>query len=182
MIARPGRRKGRFALEFVMVAALVAGTLILGGTAQRGGTAVQLIPRGADDMRLVPEELADTSWLQRLKDEQIKALAGVSAFHDFQFTDRLKESGITFRHRIVDDAGKDYKAAHYDHGNGIAMADVDGDGLIDIYFVNQVGGNQLWRNLGGGRFEDITAAAGVALADRVNVSASFADIDNDGHP
>ena len=31
----------------------------------------------------------------------------------------------------------------------------------DIYFVNQVGGNELWKNLGGGRFRNITAAAGV---------------------
>jgi len=58
-------------------------------------------------------------------------------------------SGITFKHRIVDAAGNTYKAAHYDHGNGIAMADVDGDGLLDIYFVSQVGGNRLWKNLGG---------------------------------
>ena len=101
-------------------------------------------------------------------------------FHDFQFTDRLAESGITFRHRIVDDAGKTYKAAHYDHGNGLAIADVDGDGLLDIYFVNQVGGNQLWKNVGGGKFQDITAAAGVAVPGKVGVSASFADIDNDG--
>ena len=70
-------------------------------------------------------------------------------FHQFQFTDRIKESGITFIHRIVDDAGKTYKQVHYDHGNGIAVADVDGDGLYDIYFANQVGGNELWKNLGG---------------------------------
>jgi enediyne biosynthesis protein E4 len=38
----------------------------------------------------------------------------------------------------------------------------------------------LWRNVGGGRFEDITASAGVAAARKVSVSASFADIDNDG--
>src|SRR5206468_3102672 len=88
--------------------------------------------------------------------------------------------GITFTHRIVDDAGRTYKAAHYDHGNGIAMADVDGDGRLDVYFVNQVGGNELWRNLGGGRFENITAAAGVGVPDKVSVSASFADVDNDG--
>ena len=97
-----------------------------------------------------------------LRDAQMKSIGSVAAFHDFQFTDRLAESGITFRHRIVDDAGKTYKAAHYDHGNGLAIADVDGDGLLDIYFVNQVGGNQLWKNLGGGKFEDITASAGVA--------------------
>jgi enediyne biosynthesis protein E4 len=66
------------------------------------------------------------------------------------------------------------------HGNGLAIADVDGDGRTDIYFVNQVGGNQLWRNTGGGRFEDITASSGVAVPDKVSVSAGFADIDNDG--
>ena len=48
--------------------------------------------------------------------------------------------------------------------------------------MNQQGGNQLWRNKGGGRFEDITAQAGVAVAGRVSVAASFADVDNDGRP
>ena len=131
-------------------------------------------------IRYVPDDVQETSWLRRLAAEQAKAIARGSAFHDFQFTDRVRASGITFRHRIVDDAGKTYKAAHYDHGNGVAMADVDGDGLTDIYFVSQVGGNQLWKNLGGGKFQDITASAGVAVSDRIGVSASFADIDNDG--
>ena len=90
------------------------------------------------------------------------------------------ESGITFQNRVVDDAARDYKAVHYDHGNGLAVADVDEDGLVDIYFVNQIGDNELWRNLGGGQFQDITQAAGVALSERIGVAASFADIDNDG--
>ena len=100
----------------------------------------------------------------------------------FSSADRLSESGITFKNGIVDDAGRTYKAAHYDHGNGIAVADVDGDGLLDVYFLSQTGGDQLWKNLGDGRFEDITASAGVAVAGRISVSASFADIDNDGDP
>jgi hypothetical protein len=62
----------------------------------------------------------------------------------------------------------------------VSAADVDGDGLSDLYFVSQVGPNELWRNLGGGKFENITQQAGVGLADRVCVAASFADIDNDG--
>src|SRR5437764_4501638 len=64
----------------------------------------------------------------------------------------------------------------------MGVADVGGDGLVDILFVNQLGGNQLWRNLGGGKFENITAAAGVGLEDKICVAASFADIDNDGLP
>lgn len=101
-------------------------------------------------------------------------------FYDFRFTDRQPESGITFVHNIVDDAGKHYKAAHYDHGNGIVAADVDGDARIDLYFVNQRGSSELWKNEGGGRFRNVTAQAGVGLADRIAVSAAFADIDNDG--
>ncbi len=100
--------------------------------------------------------------------------------YDFQFTDRVAASGITFVGRIVEDAGIYYKAVHYDHGTGLAAADVDGDGLVDLYFVNQVGGNELYKNLGHGRFRNITKEAGVAVAGRIGVTASFADIDNDG--
>ncbi len=142
--------------------------------------AAAVLAQAQGTIRYVPSTLTDTAWLTKLKDAQVKEMAAVQAFHDFQFTDRVKESGITFKHQIVDDAGRTYKAAHYDHGNGIAVADVDGDGLLDVYFVSQVGGNQLWRNLGGGRFENITASAGVGVPDKISVSASFADIDNDG--
>ncbi len=101
-------------------------------------------------------------------------------FYQFQLVDKIGESGITFVHHIVEDAGRHSKPVHYDHGNGIAVADVDGDGLYDIYFVNQVGGNELWKNLGDGKFKNITKEAGVGLPDRISVTASFADIDNDG--
>ena len=100
--------------------------------------------------------------------------------HDFRFTDRRAQSGITFEHRAVEDSGRHWKPVHYDHGNGVSVADVDGDGLHDVYFLSQLGGNELWRNLGGGRFENVTARAGVALVDRVSVAAAFGDIDNDG--
>jgi len=111
---------------------------------------------------------------------QLEAVGQFKVFHQFRFTDRLKESGITFVHRAVDDVRKHYRPVHYDHGNGIAAADVDADSRDDIYFVNQVGGNELWRNLGGGRFQNITEEAGVALPGRISVAASFGDVDNDG--
>ncbi len=111
---------------------------------------------------------------------QMQSADQFRVFHEFQFTDKLKESGITFVHRAVDDVTRHYRPVHYDHGTGIAAADVDGDGLFDLYFVNQVGGNELWKNLGNGRFRNITREAGVALAGRISVTASFADVDNDG--
>jgi hypothetical protein len=120
--------------------------------------------------------------LEENKEKQIQAARTWKVFHDFQFADRYEESGIRFEQHPVDDAAKNYKAVHYDHGTGLAAADVDGDGRIDLYFVNQLGGNQLWRNLGGGKFENITAAAGVGLDDKICVTASFADVDNDGLP
>ena len=120
--------------------------------------------------------------LERRKQQQIAAAKESQVYHDFQFTNRIGSSGIRFEHQIVDDAGKDYKAAHYDHGNGMAVADVDGDGWLDLYFTTQLGSNRLYRNLGRNRFEDLTATAGVGLTDQISVTASFADIDNDGRP
>jgi FG-GAP-like repeat len=111
--------------------------------------------------------------LERRKEQQIAAAKESQVFHDFQFTNRIGSSGIRFEHQIVDDAGKDYKAAHYDHGNGMAVADVDGDGWLDLYFTTQLGSNRLYRNLGRNQFEDLTATAGVGLMDQISVTASF---------
>ena len=130
----------------------------------------------------VPPEVLDPPWLQSRRQSQLDAAKSYAVFCDFRFTDRQPASGITFHHRIVDDSGRHYRPNHYDHGNGIALADVDGDGRTDLYFVNQAGPNGLWRNAGGGRFEDITERGGVALADRIGATASFADLDNDGAP
>jgi hypothetical protein len=114
------------------------------------------------------------------KKAQLDTVGQFKVFHDFQFTDRVKESGITFIQHSVADTRIDMKPSQYDHGNGLAVADVDGDGLYDIYFVNQAGGNELWKNLGGGMFKNITEEAGVGMPGRISVSAAFGDIDNDG--
>jgi len=113
---------------------------------------------------------------------QLESAAQFKVFYDFHFKDKLKESGITFVNHVTVYASSQYLPIHYDHGTGLAVADVDGNGLYDIYFVNQIGGNELWKNLGGGKFRNITEEAGVGLTDRVSVGASFADVNNSGHP
>src|SRR5229473_908552 len=98
------------------------------------------------------------------------------------FRDMAQEAGLTFRMAFLPkEQGEKFKINLYDHGCGVAVGDFDGDGFDDIYFVNQLGANALYRNKGDGTFEDVTARAGVGLGDRICVSATFADFDNDGH-
>jgi enediyne biosynthesis protein E4 len=137
-------------------------------------------PHSAPKEIVTPAPDEGVAALEARKRAQLASANQFKVDYAFRFTDALKESGITFVHRIVEDAGRHYKAVHYDHGTGLAVADVDGDGRYDIYFVNQTGGNELWKNVGGGRFRNITADAGVGLQGRISVTASFADIDNDG--
>ncbi|MEW6160312.1 MAG: CRTAC1 family protein [Verrucomicrobiota bacterium] len=137
-------------------------------------------PPGPEQSLLAPEGVLKA--LVKQKELQLSAIRSCTAYYDFQFIDRIEESQIRFEHHVVDDAGKHYKPVHYDHGNGLAVADVDGDGRLDIYFTSQLGGNQLWRNRGGGKFEDITSQSGLGLKDQISVAAAFADIDNDGDP
>jgi enediyne biosynthesis protein E4 len=113
---------------------------------------------------------------------QSATLPQFGVFAGFEFEDREPESGIDFVHHSTADSLRDWKPAHYDHGNGVSVADVDGDGDLDVYLLTQIGSNRLYRNLGGGRFEDMTDTAGVGLANRISVAGSFGDFDNDGDP
>lgn len=65
-------------------------------------------------------------------------------------------------------------------GAGVALGDVDGDGLADLFLARTEGSSALYRNLGNWRFEDITERAGVAAAERHSTGAAFADIEGDG--
>ena len=69
--------------------------------------------------------------------------------------------------------------------NGVAAADYDNDGFVDI-FVAGVDRNILYRNRGNGTFEDVTARAGVTGEDKRygkmwSVAAGWFDADNDGY-
>ena len=64
------------------------------------------------------------------------------------------------------------------YGIGVAAADYDNDGNIDIY-ITCVGSNHLFRNLGNGKFVDVTKSAGLADSG-FSTSAAWFDYDNDG--
>lgn len=66
------------------------------------------------------------------------------------------------------------------NGSGLAAGDADGDGRADLFLAGLDGDNTLFHNLGEGRFEDRTAAAGVGLPGLDATGAAFADVDGDG--
>ena len=88
-----------------------------------------------------------------------------------------KNTGVTFQN----DISRELIAANRAllNGSGVTTGDVDGDGLIDIYFCRTEGSNVLYRNLGGWKFEDITEKAGVACKDQFSTGTVLSDIDGD---
>ncbi len=83
------------------------------------------------------------------------------------FSNRLKEADAAVNNNLM-------------NGSGVAAGDFDGDGWCDLYFCAIRGTNALYRNLGGWRFEDVTARAGVGLAGQQSTGALFADVNGDG--
>lgn len=75
---------------------------------------------------------------------------------------------------------KHFSPIAHDRHPGIAVADVDGDGFDDIYYLVDYGKNMLFRNRGDGTFEEVAEKFGLDL-DGNSSSAIFADFDNDGH-
>jgi enediyne biosynthesis protein E4 len=65
------------------------------------------------------------------------------------------------------------------YGQGVAVGDYDNDGRPDL-FVTRWRSYALYRNLGGGRFEDATASGGLSGDRDWPTSAAWADLDNDG--
>ena len=161
---------------------LMAGVVLATAFPGRGSAA----PAPEKSAQAATQTVTIPAWDEALQQLNVRAQAQQNAVpanavdHDFRFVDRRVASGITFRQRGVDDTGKHYKAVHYDHGNGVLVADVNGDDLLDLYFLSQIGQNELWINVGKGTFRNATAAAGVDLGERISVSGSFADYDNDG--
>lgn len=97
------------------------------------------------------------------------------------FLESADAAGLNFQMKFLPgEQGAKFKTNLYDHGSGLAIGDYDGDGWDDIYFLNQLGDNGLFRNRGDGTFADVTDQAGVGLGDRICVAACFADYDNDG--
>ena len=105
-----------------------------------------------------------------------------------RFVNVAAAAGVTFVHRHSPTADKHYPESV---PGGVAVFDYNGDGRPDIFFTNgaemptlakrgDAYANRLYRNDGGMKFTDVTAASGVSGAGYA-MGAAAADYDNDGH-
>jgi hypothetical protein len=90
-------------------------------------------------------------------------------------------TGITFNNFIHEDASLNfYYYGYLYNGGGVAIGDINNDGLNDIYFSSTTGFNKLYLNLGNLQFRDITDAAGVSGERGLKSGVNMIDINNDG--
>ncbi len=91
---------------------------------------------------------------------------------------RGEATGIQFENTVSDSALLGNRLLG--QGAGVALGDVDSDGLVDVFLARTEGCSALYRNLGHWKFEDITTRAGVGACDRYSTGSAFADVDGDG--
>ncbi len=102
-----------------------------------------------------------------------------------QFVNIASEANLTFRHA---NGASVEKLMPETFGSGVAWIDYDNDGWIDVFFANGADmahgkpspGNALFRNLGNGKFADVTAKASIPRRSEFSTGVTVGDYDNDG--
>jgi hypothetical protein len=89
---------------------------------------------------------------------------------------------VHFVNRLPDDTAFNMlNYLYYYDGGGVAVGDINNDGLPDLYFTSNVGSNRLYLNRGNYHFEDVTARAGVADSVGWKTGVTMADVNGDGY-
>ena len=89
--------------------------------------------------------------------------------------------GINFQNNLTyTEEFNPYSYRNFFNGGGVALGDINNDGLLDIYFTGNMVDNKLYLNKGNWEFEDITEKAKVGCINVWSTGATFVDINGDG--
>ncbi|WP_339751216.1 VCBS repeat-containing protein [Algoriphagus aquimarinus] len=90
-------------------------------------------------------------------------------------------SGISFRNDLpFDEEFNIFTYRNFYNGGGVALGDVNNDGLLDIYLTANLGPNKLYLNKGDFKFEDVTDLSGTAGTRAWSTGVAMADVNGDG--
>ena len=97
------------------------------------------------------------------------------------FVEVAAQSGFDFTNQLTfDNDFNIYTYRNYYNGGGVALGDINNDGLIDVYLTANMAPNRLYLNKGNFQFEDITQKANVAGTKAWSTGVSMADVNGDG--
>ncbi|MEO6455343.1 MAG: VCBS repeat-containing protein, partial [Ginsengibacter sp.] len=92
-----------------------------------------------------------------------------------------KQTGINFSNDLkYTEEFNPYTFRNFFNGGGVAIGDINNDGLPDIFFCSNQKSNKLFLNKGGLEFEDITQQAGVVSEGIWSTGVTMADVNGDG--
>lgn len=91
------------------------------------------------------------------------------------------QSGVKFVNTVTNSSDFNILTyRNYYNGGGVAIGDINNDGLSDVYMTANMGSNKLYLNKGNMKFEDISEKAGVTSSKLWSTGAVMVDINSDG--
>ena len=92
-----------------------------------------------------------------------------------------EQTGIQFSNNLTSTSEVNIlEYLYFYNGGGVAAGDINGDGLVDLYFTGNQVSNKLYLNKGNFQFEDITESAGVSGDGGWSTGVTMADVNGDG--
>jgi len=108
-------------------------------------------------------------------------LASCSLKKEKAMFELMDKTGIDFLNQVEDGKKENsFLFRNFYNGGGVAIGDINNDGLADVFLTSNTGANKLYLNKGDFKFEDISIKGGIIADDIWNTGVVMADINADG--